>query len=322
MLKILRLGAALLFGALPIASSVQAQEFPTRKPIKIIVGFNPGGGSDVMARITAEFLQKRLGQVVVVENRPGAASAIAAEYVAKSKPDGYTLFVTTAELSIIPAVRSNLPYDFSQFTFLARPFSSTPLVVVGPNSPIASMKDLISQIKLNPQKLRYGTPGVGSLNHLGTVALEQAVGAKGVHVPYTGASAVYTDLLAGVIDFYTGASLPIPEGLKVLGPAGAKRHPAYPNLPTLEELGYSRLEHEAWWGVVAPPGLPDDIANRLRTDLRAVYADPQAIEKFQQAIKLLPDDNLLVGDAFKAKIVEDYKRWKKIADDGGIVIQQ
>lgn len=298
------------------------QEYPTKQPIKIVVGFNPGGGSDVMARITAEFLQQRLHQAVIVENRPGAASSIAADYVSRSPADGYTLFVTTAELSVLPAVRADLPYDFRQFTYLARPFFSTPLVVVGPNSPVSSLDELVVAMKGNPGKFRYGTPGVGSLNHLGTVAYEVATGTKGVHVPYNGASAIYTDLLGGVIDVYTGASLPIPDGLKVLGPAGATRHAAYPDLKTFEELGLGRVEHEAWWGVVAPPGLAQPVADRLVKELRAIYSDPKAIEKFDRAIKLKPDPNMLVGEAFKTKINEDYAIWKNLAAREGIVIEQ
>lgn len=317
-----RLVAMAVAGLFALATSGVAQDYPAKQPIKIVVGFNPGGGSDVMARVTAEYLQKRLGQAVVVENRPGAASAIAAEYVAHAPADGYTLFVTTAEMSILPAVRPDLSFDYSAFTYLARPFSSTPLVVVGPDSPINSLAELVDAMKANPGKMRFGTPGVGSLNHLGTVALEEATGTDAVHIPYTGASQVYTDLLAGVIDFYTGASLPVPDGLKVLGPAGEKRHPAYPDMQTFGELGLGDVTHEAWWGVVAPPNLPEDIEKRLTDELLAIYQDPEAIEKFKSSIKLLPDENMLVGPAFRDRVISDHARWKEIAERENIVVQQ
>jgi len=321
MFKILTLISALWIGATQGAPAM-AQEYPKKQPVKIVVAANAGGLTDVLGRITAEFLQRRLGQAVVVENRPGASSAIGADYVAKSPPDGYTLYLAGAELAVIPALRNNLPYKFEDFTYLTRFWTTIPLMVVGPKSTFSSPAELIAYMKANPRKLRYGTPGVGSLNHIGTAMFEGSTGVKGVHVPYTGIAPIYTDLLAGNIDFAMGATPPFPDALKVLGPAGTKRHAAYPNLPTLEEAGYKNASHDAWFGVVAPPNLPKPIAERLIADLSAVFKDPEAIAKYQSATKSVPDANPLIGEDFKKRALEENKNWKAVADREKIVVQQ
>lgn len=313
---------ALLMGAMQAALPAMAQEFPKKQPIKIVVAANAGGLTDVLARTSADFLQKRLGQAVVVENRPGASSAIGADFVAKSPSDGYTLYLAGSELAVIPALRSNLPYKFEDFTYLIRPFHTTPLMVVGPKVPVSTPAELIAHMKANPGKVRYGTPGVGSLNHVGTAMFESSTGVKGVHVPYTGIAPIYTDLLAGTIDFAMGAVPPFSEQLKVLGPSGTKRHPAYPNLPTLEEIGYKNASHDAWFGFVAPPNLPKPIADKLIAELTAMYKDPEVIAKFLSTTKIVPEPNPLIGDDFRKRALEENKNWKAVAEREKIVVQQ
>jgi tripartite-type tricarboxylate transporter receptor subunit TctC len=322
MLKILTLASALVLGVAQGALPARAQEFPKKQPIKIVVGFNPGGLTDVLARITAEFLQRRLDQAVIVENRAGAGGAIGADYVAKSPADGYTLYMVGAEAAVLPAVRSNLPYQLDAFTYLIRPFTTTPLIAVGPHVPVSSPTELIAYMKANPGKIRYGTPGVGHLNHLGTALFQASTGVKGVHVPYTGASLIYTDMLAGNVDLFMGTTSPFPDALKVLGPAGTKRSPLYPNLPTLEELGYKNASHDAWFGLMAPPNLSKPLADRLIAELGAVFKDPDAIAKFQSAAKSVPDSNPLTGDDFKKQVLDESKNWKTVAEREKIVVQQ
>jgi tripartite-type tricarboxylate transporter receptor subunit TctC len=308
--------------ALAAMSPAMAQDFPQKQPIKIVVGANAGGLTDVLARLTAEFLQKRLGQAVVVENRPGAASAIAADYTAKAPADGYTLYLAGAEMTVIPALRSNLPYKFEDFTYLIKFWTTIPMMVVGPKSTISSPKELIAYMKANPGKVRYGTPGVGSLNHVGTAMFEASTGVKGVHVPYTGIAPIYTDLLNGTIDFAMGATPPFSDQLKVLGPSGSRRHTAYPDLPTLAELGYQNASHDAWFAFLAPPNLPKPIADRLIAELSAVFKDPEAIAKYKSATKDVPDATPLIGDDFKRFALEQNKNWKAVADREKIVVQQ
>ena len=319
--KLTTVGALLLSATLGALPSM-AQDYPKKQPIKVIVGASAGGLTDVLARITAEFLQKKMGQAVVVENRPGAASAIAADYTAKSAPDGYTIYLAGAEMTVIPALRSNLPYKFEDFTYLTKFWTTIPMMVVGPNSTFKTPKDLIAYMKANPGKLRYGTPGVGSLNHVGTAMFEASIGAKGVHIPYPGIAPIYTDLLAGNLDFAMGATPPFSDAIKVLGPSGSRRHTSYPDLPTLAEQGYQNASHDAWFAFVAPPNLPKPIADRLIADLNAVFKDPEAIAKYKSATKDVPDASPLVGDDFKKFALEQYKNWKAVADREKIVVQQ
>lgn len=313
---------ALAIGATLAAFPTMAQEFPKKQPIKIIVGFNAGGLTDVLARITAEFLQRRLGQAVVVENRPGASAAIAVDFVAKSPPDGYTLYMSAPELAVLTAVRRNLDFKSEDFTYLIRPFVTPPLILATAKLPVSSPTELIAYMKANPGRVRYGTPGVGHLNHLGTALFEGAAGVKGVHIPYTGAAPIYTDLAGGNVDIYIGGTPPFPETIKVLGPVGSTRHPGYPNLQTLEELGLKNASHDAWFGLVAPPNLPKPIADRLIAELGALYKDPEAIAKFQSASKIVPEKNPLTGEAFKMQVLGENKAWKTVVDREKIVVQQ
>ena len=314
-LKSLLAIAGLTFFALAHAS------YPD-KTVKIIIPFPAGAAADNAMRVVGKKLSEIWGQPVVIENRPGANGMIGADLVAKSPADGYTIYLAGAELAVIPALRSNLPYKFEDFTYLTRFWTTIPMMVVGPKVPVSTPQELIAYMKANPGKVRYGTPGVGSLNHVGTALFESSTGVKGAHIPYTGIAPIYTDLLAGNVDFAMGAVLPFPDTLKVLGPSGTKRSTAFPNLPTLEEIGYKNASHDAWFGFVAPPNLPKPIADRLIADLNAVFKDPEALAKYQSATKGAPDANPLIGDDFKKRALEENKNWKAVAEREKIVVQQ
>jgi tripartite-type tricarboxylate transporter receptor subunit TctC len=313
--------SALLLGATLAASPAMAQEFPKKQPIKIVVGANAGGGTDVLARITAEFLQRRLGQAVVVENKPGAGASIAVDYVAKSPADGYTLLLIFNDLVVLPAVSSSLPYKFDELTFLTRPFVIQPMLYVSPKMPVSSASEFVTYMKANPGKVRYGSTGVGGLIRLGIAQFESAAGVKGVHIPYTGITPVYQDMLGGTIEF-TQATPPHPEGIKALASVGTKRNPLYPNAPTLEEIGVKGAAWVAWAGLLAPPNLPKPIADRLTAELGAIFKDPEAIAKYQSAAKFTPETNPPTGDEFRKLALEEHKVWKAIAEREKIVIQQ
>ena len=320
-LKKLALVGTLLTGAALAAFPVMAQDFPTKQPIKIVVAAPPGAGTDVIGRITAEFLQKRLKQAVVVENKPGAGSAIGADFVAKSPADGYTIYLTASELPTLPAVRSNLPYKFDEFTFLVRGFSYPILMLANPKLPVNSLQELAAYMKANPGKVRYGSTGVGAIVHLAIAMFESSVGAKGVHVPYPGSAPIFQDMLAGNVDI-TESGPPFPDGLKVLGSVGTKRHPAYPNLPTLDEAGIKGATWDLWFGFVAPPNLPKPIADKLIAEISAVLKDPEAIEKYKASIKNAPVADPLKGDAFKAQVIAEHKAWKTVVEREKIVVPQ
>lgn len=312
------ISAAAALHALPAS----AQEFPKKQPIRLVVSSSAGGLTDTMGRIYAEFLQRRLGQAVVVENRVGASGAIGADFVAKAAPDGHTIFLAGAELAVLPAVRSNLPYKFDEFTYLVRPFMLYPLMLAGPKFPVNSVQELVANMKANPGRVRYGSTGVGAIVHMGSAMFEGAAGVKGVHVPFPGIAPIYQEMLAGNIDFVVGGSNPFPEGLKVLASAGSRRSPVYPNVPTLDELGVKGAGWDVWFGFIAPPSLPKPIADRLIAELTAIGKDPEAIAKFQTATKLSPEAAPLTGEEFRRRAVEDNRGWKTTAEREKVVVQQ
>jgi tripartite-type tricarboxylate transporter receptor subunit TctC len=306
------LWAILAQGVMPAV----AQGYPT-KPIKVVAGSAPGGGTDVLARITAEFLSKRLRQAVVVENRPGAAGSIAAQYVATSAPDGYTVYFASTEFASLPAVRKDLSYRFDNFTYLLKVFSSQPMMLARATLPVSSLRELAEYMKANPGKLRYGSTGVGGVVHLSMAGIEGAVGAKGAHVPYTGSAPIFTDMLGGFVDV-TQSSPPFAEGLKVLGSVGSKRNASYPELPTLAEAGISKGTWDLWFGIVAPANLPAPIAELLTKEIEAVMEDPEAIAKFAE-VRNKPD--VVLGEDFRNYVMAEHAKWKAVAESERIVIQ-
>jgi tripartite-type tricarboxylate transporter receptor subunit TctC len=317
MIKTLFLTLSLAAAALPAV----AQDFPGSQPIRLIVPFNPGGTTDLLARSLAEFLQKRMNHTILVENRPGAATAIGTDQLAKAKPDGHTLMVAAADIAVLPAVRRNLPYNIEELTYINRFFVGLPMIVSGPKSGINTIQELIEKIKSEPGKIKNGTNGVGALNHLGALKFDTAVGGKTTHVPYGGQGPASTDTLAGVVDILNGASVPITAGLKVLAPVGAKRHPSFPDLPTLGELGYKDAEWDAWFGIVGPPKMPKEIVDKLNEQINAVLKDPVFREKITTATQTPLIDNPLTGEAFRKQTMDEFNAWKKIAERENLVVQ-
>src|SRR6185369_4341052 len=316
--RILAIFALSAVGATLGASPTMAQEYPKKQPIKIVVAANAGGGADVLARITGQFLKDRLGQTVIVENKAGASGSIATDYVSKAPADGYTLLFCASELAVPPAVRTDMPYKFDELTYLTRLFNIPPLMFGSPALQINSTAELVTYMKANPGKIKYGSTVTGAVVHLGMSSFESAAGVKGLHVPYTGIAPVYKDLLGGHVDI-TEAAPPFPEGIKVLGTVGSKRHPGYPDRPTLEEIGVKGATWDLWYGICAPPNLPKPVADRLIAELTAVIKNPEAIAKYVAQTNVPPDG--LSGDDFKNSVVADYRKWKAVADRENIKLK-
>lgn len=271
------LGAALL----AFAAVAQAQQaYPTR-PIRLIVPWPPGGGVDTAARILSQPLGERLGQPVVVDNKPGVAGNLGTAIAAKEPADGYTLLMgSLSPNSVNPYLYAKLGFEpIKDFEYVALAYIVPSFLVVPANSPANSPKDLVAIAKASPGKLNFGSGGVGSSQHLFSVMFNTATGIQTVHVPYKGTAPAETGLVAGEIDYMIDppTALPFVEGgrLKALAVASATRSPALPNVPTLDELGIPNVHTSTWYGVLAPAGTPKPIVDRLNREINAILKSPE-----------------------------------------------
>ncbi len=262
-----------------------AQTYPV-KPIRLVFGYTAGGAGDVGARLLAQKLSEILGQNVVVENRPGAGGAIADEAVARSPADGYTLLYAAGSTTILPALRSKLPYN------VERDFAPVSMVVitsfalaVHPSVPVRGVKGLIALARSQPGKLTFSTPGVGSSSHFAAEVFKMMADVKMLHVPYRGAPEATTAVIAGEVDInfpsVTGALPFIASGrLKALAVSSAKRASMLPSVPTLNEAGLAGYERSGWNGVLAPAGVPKEIIARLNAAIVKAVNTPEMKEAF------------------------------------------
>ena len=266
------------------ASGAQAQAYPN-KPIKLMVGFPPGGGTDLLARLVAQQLAPKLGQPVVVENRPGANTIIATEATAKSPADGYTLAMAATGNVANPSLYSKLPYDpYRDFTWITQLTEASLVLVAGPNGQANSMKDLIALAKARPGQISYASAGVGSSVHLAGVMLERMAGVQMLHVAYKGSGPALSDLLGGQVSMLF-ADIPqvmehIKSGrLKALAVTTTRRSASLPDVPTIAEVGFPGYEVPVWYGVFGPAGMPRDVVDKLARNLKEVLELPAVKEK-------------------------------------------
>lgn len=310
--------------ALPGASITHAAGFPER-PIRLIVGFPAGGGADFVARQVATSLGQALGASVVVDNKPGANGSIAASDVARAPADGYTLLLgVTASQSISPALSQKLPYDVARDFTPITEVGFTPLVlVVSPTMPVKTPADFIRFVANAPDKVTYGSAGIGNITHMAGELFSQSTGAvKLTHVPYKGSAQVITDLLGGHVAAYFDtlpSSLPfIKSGqLRAVGLTSRERSIAAPDIPTMEESGVANYEATAWYGVFGPAKLPEELTARLNAALSKGLGTPEARQSMvSRGVEPVLDS----PEHFRAKLEADLMRWREVTRKAKITL--
>ena len=315
-LKLL-VGAILGLMALIVSPGAQAQ-YPA-KPIRLVVTFPAGGAPDILARIFSE--KTNIGQAIVVDNKPGAGGNIGAEIVAKSPADGYSLVMATVGTHAINgALYAKMPYDMvKDFTPVGMIASTPNLLVINNDLPVKTVPELISYMKANPNKLSFGSPGIGSSIHVSGELFKSMTGTQMTHVPYKGRQFAIPDLLGGSIQLMFDnmpSALPlVKEGkLRALGQTGARRSPSAPDVPTIAEQGLPGFEATAWFAIFAPAGVSKDIVTRLNGEILRIYKLPDVQEK----LRTLGLDPILSSPDELAKYqAGEIAKWARVVKDSG-----
>jgi len=296
-----------------------AQAYPNR-PVKLIVGFPPGGQVDIIARITAQWLSQQLGQSVVVENRPGAGGSLGAEAVVNAPPDGYTLFFAAASNTVNASLMKNLSYDFVRDTAPVAPINRINLVLdANPSFPATNVAELIAELKANPGKIVMASPSLGTPPYMAVELFKMMAGVDIVHVPYAGEGQMVTDLLGGQVkvgvDGISAAIGHVRDGkLRALALTTATRIDELPGVPTVAET-LPGFEASGFSGIVAPKSTPADIIDRLADAVRAIQADA----KFKERLASLGVSELALSPAeFGKYIADETDKWAKVVKFAGL----
>jgi tripartite-type tricarboxylate transporter receptor subunit TctC len=303
--------------------SAMAQAWPN-KPISLIVPFPAGGTTDVLARALAEKLTLSLGQSVIVESKPGAGATLGADYVAKSKPDGYTLLVGAVHHTIASSVYKKLPYDFQKDLAPVTEIALVPnVVVVNASTPVKTVAELIALLKSQPGKHSYGSNGNGTAQHLIGTQFESLTGTDFSHIPYKGSGPLATDLLGGQITMSFDTVTPVLPHIKAgklraLAVTTAKRSSALPDVPTLDEAGLKGFNIGTWFGVLAPAATPKDILVRLNTEMVKVIQSPE-FQKRMSEIGAEPVGNS--AEQMAAHIKSETDKFAGLVKDAKVVIE-
>jgi tripartite-type tricarboxylate transporter receptor subunit TctC len=324
MIWLRRTAAALLAAWLTapmLAAPAAAQDFPTRT-VRIVVAFPAGGPTDFVGRLLADKLKSLLGQSVVVENRPGANGAIGAEYVARGEPDGHLLFLTTAgAVAITPHLVAKLAYDpvkdFAPVTLVVR---NTTVLVVKPDAPVGSAKELAALAAKRPGAIPFGSTGTGSITHLALELFQSAAGVKFLHVPYRGAAPALTDLLGGQVQAMFG-DVPVllphikARALKPLGAASGARNAILPDVSTLAEQRFANTVADNWYGLLAPAKTPPDVIAKLHDAVVAAINAPGLHEKLVQSGAVPAPTS---SAEFGAMLADELARWGRVVREKNI----
>ncbi|MBL8307841.1 MAG: tripartite tricarboxylate transporter substrate binding protein [Rubrivivax sp.] len=312
--------ATLALVASTLSAGAFAQAWPA-KPIRIVVPFPPGGGTDIIARETSQRVAKATGWTFVIDNKPGAGGNLGVDSVAKSPADGYTLVLgQSSNLAINPTLYSKLPYDPQKDLAPIVLVANAPLVMVtGMNTPYKSLADAVNAARAKPGHINFASPGNGTVAHLTSELFQKAAGVKTQHVPYKGAAQALTDVVGGTVDLYM-SSVPtllgqIKQGkLRPLAVTSAKRVDDLPAVPTINESGYKGFDAVTWFGLLAPVGTPKDVIARLNAEFNKALKDPELVKR-------LGDEGADTAggtpEQFAALIRDEIPRWGKVVKESG-----
>jgi tripartite-type tricarboxylate transporter receptor subunit TctC len=296
-----------------------AQDYPNR-PIRLLIHTPAGSLVDVLGRIIGQDLGARLGQSVVADNRPGAASMIAVEQLVRAPADGYTLLINASEATMLPFLKKSYQYDpIKDFTPIALVVTSWTVFAVNPKVPANTLPELIAYSKSHPGGVRYGSGGTGGALHVAVEMLKLKSGGNFVHVPYRGGAQAATDAISGQIEMVSMglASTRVAENgqLRILAQTGPSRHPMQPDVPTTAEVGLPDVRMDTWFGLVGPPNMPKEIAERINRELTVILKQPAFQEKLSKlglAVDYRP------GAEFNAFMASDTKKWQQLIPAMGI----
>ncbi|MFM1991430.1 MAG: hypothetical protein RJA99_4387 [Pseudomonadota bacterium] len=317
--RLLRAGLATAALPAPLAALAQQPAWPAR-PLRMIIGFAPGGPTDIVARVVAQRLSEQIGQPVLVDNKPGAGGNLAADLGAKAAPDGHTLFYNTSAITIAPALYGKVPYDtLKDFMPVSTTATNAMIVMVHPSVPAKTIQEFVAYAKANAGKLNYGSSGTGTITHLATAALASSLGLQMTHVPYKGSAPSLVDTAAGVVQLMTdtvNSALPyVKDGrLRALAVTMPRRLAVLPDVPTLAETVLPGMEMSAWQGVVVPAGTPQPIVQRLNAELRKVLAHEETRQK------LIAQGTEILGstpEEYAAYLRSELARWSKVVAETG-----
>jgi len=314
-----------LAAALAMVANASAQGYPGR-PITLVVGFAPGGGTDTVARVMQKKLGELLGQTIVVENRAGAGGIIAADLVSKAAPDGYTILLATiAALAVAPHLNSKLPYNpLRDFAPISMATVSGNVLVVNPSLPARNIAEYVKEANSRPGGLPYGTSGVGSAGNLAGELFRLTAKANLIHVPYKGGGPAMSDLLGGQIpSVFASATTAVPQvksgKLRALGTTSAKRSATMPEVPTIAEQGYPGYEATNWYAFVGPAKLPKDIVLRLNREIVKTLRDPETYAAiFKQGEEPTPS----TPEELAQHMAREYATWGRVIKEAGIPVEQ
>jgi len=305
------------------AAYATAQTYPS-KPVHIVVPFAAGGATDVTARIVGQKLSEEWGAIVVIENKPGATGSIAAEYVAKSAPDGHTLLMGTGSVnSVFPAVKSGLPFDtLRDFAAVSNFFVTPNILVVHPSVPAQNVAEFVAMLKANPKAYSFASSGAGSSIHLSGELFKQMAGVDMVHVPYRGSAPAVADLLAGHVKVMfdnLASSWPYVKNgqLRALGVTGLERDPLAPGVPAIAET-LPGFDASSWAGLLAPIRTPRPVIGKISASVQRAIKMPDVIEKFKAAGATPVGDT---ADHFAHFLKADIEKWRKVVETAGVKVE-